>query len=159
MLHLPFVFAKNKPEDVIKSTENKLETFIIKDSLLTIPSVKAENIISNIYDSLRLNLIGLSHQAFQIAMQGFDYLTKAGKFTNDRIISIVDFSQPSFKKRLFVIDLDKMKVLFNTYVAHGINSGTEYANQFSNNPNSNKNAFTPAGLFSANNKSFPSRHL
>ena len=140
MLHLPFVFAKNKPEDFRKPAENKLETFTPRDSMLTLTPVNTENIVSNIYDSLRLNLMGLSQQAFEIAMQGFDYLSKAGKLANDKIISIVDFSQPSSKKRLFVIDLEKMEVLFNTYVAHGINSGKEYANRFSNSPESNKSS-------------------
>ena len=59
---------------------------------------------------------------------------------NDNIISIVDFSMPSSKKRLFVIDLDHFKVLFNTYVAHGAKSGAAIANQFSNTPESNKSS-------------------
>jgi len=140
MLHLPFVFAKYKPVEVFRPTENKLETFTTKDSIPALTPVNTDNIVSDIYDSLRLNLIGLSHQAFQMAMQGFDYLSKAGKIANDNIISIVDFSQPSSKKRLFIIDLEKREVLFNTYVAHGINSGKEYANQFSNKPESNKSS-------------------
>jgi hypothetical protein len=36
-----------------------------------------------------------------------------------------------------VIDLQNLKLLFNTYVAHGRNSGKEFANKFSNNPESN----------------------
>jgi hypothetical protein len=96
--------------------------------------------IAGIYDSLRLNFMGLSKQAFQIAIEGFEYLIKAGKLTNDKIISIVDFSLPSSKKRLFIIDLDKKRVLFNTYVAHGVNSGKEFANSFSNIPESNKSS-------------------
>ena len=124
----------------MKPAENKLETFIPKNLAFTISSVNTENIIADIYDSLRLNLMGLPQQAFKIAMQGFNYLATAGKLTNNKIISIVDFSQPSSKKRLFVIDLQKKKILFNTYVAHGVNSGKEYASQFSNLPESNKSS-------------------
>ena len=119
---------------------NKQEVFTGKDSTLLIAPITTGNIAQGIYDSLRLNLMGLSQQAFQCAMQGFDYLLKAGKITNDKIISIVDFSQPSYKKRLFVIDLEKYKVVFNTYVAHGVNSGKEYAEQFSNRPESNQSS-------------------
>jgi hypothetical protein len=140
MLHLPFVFAKYRPLEAFRPTENKLETFTTKDSIPALSPVNTENIVSDIYDSLRLNLIGLSHQAFEMAMQGFNHLTKTGKITNDKIISIVDFSQPSNKKRLFVIDLDNYKVVFNTYVAHGVNSGKEFANQFSNTAESNKSS-------------------
>ncbi len=102
--------------------------------------LEPSNILASVYDSLRLNLCGLSQQAFQYAMQGFDYLVKGGKISNSKILSIIDFSQPSNKKRLFIIDLDNYKVLFNTYVAHGMNSGKEYASQFSNNPESNKSS-------------------
>jgi len=130
VLHMPFVFAKSKPVSTINPDEKKHELFVASPtSLLTVNTAPVH---ISVYDSLRLNLMGLSQQAFQYAMQGFDYLLKAGKITNNRIISIVDFSQPSNKKRLFVIDLDKYKVVFNTYVAHGVNSGKEFAQQFSN---------------------------
>jgi hypothetical protein len=55
-----------------------------------------------------------------------------GKLLNDSIISIIDFSQPSNKKRLFVLDLKNYKILFNTLVAHGRNTGREMASYFSN---------------------------
>ncbi len=46
----------------------------------------------------------------------------------------------SVKKRLFVIDIKNYKILYNTYVAHGRNSGTEYAKEFSNDPDSYKSS-------------------
>ena len=140
LLHFPFVFAKNRPAVALKPQPVRVETAVINDSSLAIVKTNTEHTISSVYDSLRLNLMGLSQQAFEYAMKGFDYLVKAGKVTNDRILSIVDFSQPSSKKRLFVIDLNNYKVVFNTYVAHGMNSGKEYANQFSNVPESNKSS-------------------
>jgi hypothetical protein len=84
------------------------------------------------YDSLSLDLKGLSREAFDYAREGFSKLVEEGKLVNDSIISIVDFSLPSSKKRLFVIDLKNYKVLFNTLVAHGRNSGREFAKTFSN---------------------------
>ena len=139
LLHLPFVFAKNKPVE-IESMTLKIENHLPTDSLLNMAKAKIQNTASSLYDSLRLNLMGLSKQAFEYAMQGFDYLVQNGKLNNDKLISIVDFSQPSSKKRLFVIDLDKSKVVFNTYVAHGINSGTASATRFSNRPESNESS-------------------
>ena len=38
------------------------------------------------------------------------------------------------RKRLYIIDVEAMKLLINTYVAHGRNSGSEYAKSFSNKP-------------------------
>ena len=89
---------------------------------------------SGVYDSLQLNALGLSKQAFDYAIKGLNFLRSAGKLANDSIISIVDFSLSSSKKRLFVIDIKNYKVLYNTYVAHGRNSGDEYAKEFSNDP-------------------------
>jgi len=141
VLHIPFVFAKTKPGHEGKPAMPRIETTLPGDSLslLTIKS-KLEHTISSMYDSLRLNLMGLSQQAFEYAIKGFNCLVKSGKVTNDKIISIIDFSQPSSKKRLFVIDLDNYAVLFNTYVAHGVNSGKASAEQFSNTPESNKSS-------------------
>jgi hypothetical protein len=136
ILHIPFVFAKTKTASIIQPEEKKLELFVNSGS----PLLAVGPVHTNVYDSLRLNLMGLSQQAFQYAMQGFDYLLKAGKISNDKIISIVDFSQSSNKKRLFVIDLNNYKVVFNTYVAHGVNSGKEFAHQFSNRAESFKSS-------------------
>lgn len=48
------------------------------------------------------------------------------------MLSIADFSQPSTKKRLYIMDIAAGKLLCNTYVAHGKNSGELYANFFDN---------------------------
>ncbi len=88
--------------------------------------------IKSVYDSLHLSLKGLSQQAFDFAKQGLQKLVEEGKLFNDSIISIVDFSLPSNQKRLFVLDIKNYKVLFNTLVAHGKNTGREVATSFSN---------------------------
>ena len=89
-----------------------------------------------LYSSLKLDSLQLSMEAFNYGLQGYRELMEKGEIKNDHIISIVDFSLPSTKKRLFVIDLDKGKLLFNTFVSHGRNSGTDMATRFSNDLNS-----------------------
>ncbi|HKO79042.1 MAG TPA: murein L,D-transpeptidase catalytic domain family protein [Chitinophagaceae bacterium] len=86
----------------------------------------------SVYDSLQLNLSGLSREAFDNAKKGWEKLSGEGKLNNQSVIAIVDFSQPSTKKRLYVLDMENYKVLFNTLVAHGRNSGKEWAKSFSN---------------------------
>jgi hypothetical protein len=95
---------------------------------------------TSLYDSLQLNQMNLSRNAFNFAMEGYKKLEASGKLNKDNLISIVDFSLPSSRKRFFVIDLKKKEVVYNTYVAHGRNSGKEMANQFSNEPESNKSS-------------------
>ena len=92
------------------------------------------------YKMWQLGSAGLSEAAFSYAMKGFDYLSKANLVAKKNIISIVDFSQPSTKKRLYIIDVISGRILFNTWVAHGRNSGNEYAEQFSNLPESHQSS-------------------
>lgn len=128
LIHLPFVFAKIKPGSK-PAPENSLGV-----------SAALKNMYSPVYDSLKLDRLGLSKAAYDYAIRGFNYLLSSGKVLNDKIISIVDFSLPSGKKRLFILDLKNCSVLFNTYVAHGKNSGKDFANQFSNNDQSYKSS-------------------
>ncbi|HEY0272001.1 MAG TPA: murein L,D-transpeptidase catalytic domain family protein [Chitinophaga sp.] len=93
-----------------------------------------------IYDGLQLNAMGLSEGAFFSAVEGLRLLIEEGKLQNDSIISIVDFSLPSTEKRLFIIDLYHQRLLFNTLVSHGRNSGENTATSFSNKPNSFKSS-------------------
>jgi hypothetical protein len=93
-----------------------------------------------IYDSLHLDELGLNPKVFRMALKGMERLRKSGKLTNDRILSIVDFSQPSVQKRLYVIDMENCVLLYNTLVAHGMKSGKEKAISFSNKPSSHKSS-------------------
>jgi hypothetical protein len=128
LLHLPFVFGSGKPVRV------STETFIEASAKIT---MKAEFKFSILYDSLQLDTLGLSRQAFIEGLKGYEYLRSNGKLSNENVLTIADFSLPSNEKRLFVIDMDNYNVLYNTYVAHGRNSGREFANRFSNSLRSN----------------------
>lgn|SRR3990167_1443205 len=56
------------------------------------------------------------------------------------ILTVIDYSKPSTEKRLWVFDINKGEELFNTWVAHGKNSGSLEASSFSNNPGSLKSS-------------------
>ena len=103
---------------------------ILKDSTDTIPVLSESN---SIYDKLNLGIKGLSRSAFDYALSGFEKLKATGKLRRENILTIIDFTKPSNQKRLFVIDVASLKLLFNSYVAHGQNSGKEMAESFSNN--------------------------
>ena len=63
---------------------------------------------------------------------------KAHSTYNQRYTILIDMHMNSGKKRLFVYDLDSMKVVSSGLVAHGSGSNTEYRDSlvFSNVPNS-----------------------
>ncbi len=127
MVHMPCVIPVSNGMGI-----NKL-AFKLKASSIS------ENIISSveiIYDSLHLSTAGLSQPAFEYAVKGYEYLKQHGKLQNQRVLTIIDFTRPSSQKRLFILDVENYKLLFNTYVAHGQNTGKEFANRFSNKPDS-----------------------
>jgi len=93
-----------------------------------------------LYENLHLADLQLSQEAYALAVRGFKKMMSLGALHNTDILSIVDFSLPSNKKRLFIIDMASGSLLFNTYVAHGRNSGKAMANSFSNHASSFKSS-------------------
>jgi hypothetical protein len=135
LIHLSFGFAKNTSHmarQLFSAGDSVIHA--TSDSLFFSPEIKS------VYDSLQLNLRGLSREAYDYAKKGLEQLAAQGRIMNQSIISIVDFSLPSTEKRLFVIDLNHYKILFNTLVAHGRNSGKEMAFAFSNQHSSYKSS-------------------
>ncbi len=133
LLHLPFAFGK---KTVIRNFPAPLEKKLNK----SVDSVSLITSFHSVYDSLHLAASGLNKKAFELARNGFFKMLKQGKVENDSVISIVDFSQPSNNKRFYVVDVKNYKVLFNTLVSHGRNSGKLWAQSFSNKPSSYKSS-------------------
>jgi hypothetical protein len=112
----------------------------VKDSASVADTLNAVHRFSGLYNQMNLDSLGLSQDAFNYGIQGYMDLVSNGALNKDHILSIVDFSLPSSKKRLFIIDVMSGKLLFNTFVSHGRNSGQEMATQFSNDINSFKSS-------------------
>jgi hypothetical protein len=93
-----------------------------------------------IYSHMELEKEGLSEKAFEYAWRGYHNLVKQGSIRNTSVLSICDFSQSSCSRRMYVLDLRHEKLLYRTYVAHGQNSGSEYAESFSNEEDSYKSS-------------------
>jgi hypothetical protein len=109
---------------------------------------------SNLYQAFDLQEIGLTKKAFEAALKGYYYLLDHHWLNKTNILSICDMSQSSKNKRLYILDMDQRTVLMNTYVAHGRNSGAEFARSFSNNPSSHKSSlgfYITQGTYVGNN--------
>jgi hypothetical protein len=89
-----------------------------------------------LYASLDLEKYNLSREAFDWAWSGYQKLLQQNRIGNSQYLTICDFSQSSRQKRFYLIDLTRERLILNTYVAHGRNSGGEFATRFSNNPKS-----------------------
>jgi hypothetical protein len=93
----------------------------------------------------------ISYEIFNNAIQGYQQIDNLHK---KNIISIIDFSKPSTEKRFFVIDIENKQLKYECFVAHGKNSGDNYAKSFSNRSESLESSlgfFLTAETFSGDN--------
>lgn len=116
-------FTTSEPTKVVESSKILAENNV---------AMSAEAKALNVYESLKSNNLALPKlESFSRALIGFYELKKQGVITKD-ILTLVDFSLSSNLKRLWVIDLSTNTILYNSLVAHGRNSGDEFAKNFSN---------------------------
>lgn len=109
---------------------------------------------ANLYLAFDLEDLGLTKKAFEYALKGYYYLLDHHWLNKSNILSICDLSQSSRNKRLYILDMDQKTVLVNTYVAHGRNSGGEFARSFSNSISSHKTSlgfYVTQGTYYGNN--------
>lgn len=101
----------------------------------------SQNPAEEIYKELQFTDEKLNFEVFEKAFLGFQNLKKSRKLVpSAKLLSICDFSLSSNRKRLWVIDLDEKKILFNTLVAHGKGTGEEFATSFSNTEDSHQSS-------------------
>ena len=98
------------------------------------------------YDDLNTKLQNLSRKAPQLNKNVLKLALTAYKNASDKgavkkpVLTVIDYSLPSNKQRMWVFDLRKERLLYNTFVAHGKNSGTNTAKNFSNKESSKQSS-------------------
>jgi hypothetical protein len=129
-----FLFSFSKADNVERVQAKNVAVRLQSDSASKL------NKADKIYDSIGLAKAGLSKVAFDYAMKGYQTLLAQGKILNQKYLTIVDFTKSSRQKRFFLLDIQNYKLVLNTFVAHGKNTGVDMAEQFSNAPESNKSS-------------------
>lgn len=104
--------------------------------------IHMEKYIRNVYEDINFDKNNeLSYDVFRKGLIGYINLRREGKLSDDKnVFTICDFSIASTQKRMWILDLKQKKVLLNTYVAHGQGTGDNYANKFSNLPESHQSS-------------------
>ena len=92
-----------------------------------IPSVTRTDEATELYHSMNLEGV-VNKQAFRLAVAGYQKIADRKR----DILTLIDFSKPSTEQRLYVFDMKQHKMLYSSVVAHGRNSGNNYATSFSN---------------------------
>ncbi len=86
---------------------------------------------SELYQNMNLTN-KISYDTFTKALIGYNQI----KVKKEGLIVIIDYNKPSVEKRFYVLDLYKQKILYETLVSHGKNSGKNRTLVFSNNRHS-----------------------
>ena len=118
------------------SEEMDKEKFVKTDSLSGFIShdhaKEVASLTSELFQNTSLISAGLPKKTLELSLQGYLNLIGQGDFKKTDLLSIVDLSQSSRKKRFYLIDVKQSKLLVNTYVSHAKNSGADIATDFSN---------------------------
>ncbi|WP_397456604.1 murein L,D-transpeptidase catalytic domain family protein [Pseudomonas versuta] len=104
----------------------------------------AANISSpGLYNSLAQAAPELNPQALKSALSAMQCAVSNGASPAQNL-AVIDYSQPSTARRLWIFDLRKKTLVLRDLVAHGQKSGENFATQFSNNEGSHQSSL---GLF------------
>ncbi|MGH8531040.1 MAG: murein L,D-transpeptidase catalytic domain family protein [Nevskiales bacterium] len=90
-------------------------------------SVRAE---SPLWQSLAQVAPKADPAVIRLAVEAMNCAQKSGEQHATRL-AVIDYSRPSTEARMWIFDLDSRKLLFKELVAHGRNSGDNYAVSFS----------------------------
>lgn len=91
-------------------------------------------------NNLHLSAPKLNVQVLRLALKAYSKVEKEGLVKNPTL-TVIDYSLPSNKQRMWVFNMRNQRLLYKTYVAHGKNSGQGAdAKQFSNTKDSKKSS-------------------
>jgi len=95
-----------------------------------------DNYAQDLYKEL--NDTNLKFEAFDYALKGYLKLATKNELQNSDFLTIIDMSLSSNSNRFFIINIKDKKIIHQSRVAHGQNTGLEYAQKFSNTINSHQ---------------------
>ena len=117
-----------------KTNQTSLSSTGCKPNLLIHPTSTPEEMVQH----TKWLTHWFQQESFHLNNQVIDYLVSILQYAytqpieHSNILTLIDYSKPANEKRLWVFDLNTQKLLFYTYVSHGLKSGTLESNYFSN---------------------------
>lgn len=98
-------------------------------------AVEAKSECRQLYEDMGLEGT-VDYTAFEQAYEGYSEIEDRTK----DIITLIDFTKPSTEERLYILDVSNRRMVLKSHVAHGRNSGDNYATSFSNVSGSHKSS-------------------
>jgi hypothetical protein len=104
----------------------------------------AADVVPSMVDVAAATAAGVSSEVLNLALGAIQCATSSGDIDAPPTLTLIDYSKPSVEPRLWVFDLTNGKLLFSELVAHGRNTGENFATAFSDTLNSRQSSI---GLF------------
>ncbi|MCB9196016.1 MAG: murein L,D-transpeptidase catalytic domain family protein [Flavobacteriales bacterium] len=82
----------------------------------------------------------LFFKPYHLALKGYFDLLSKNLLRNPDYLTIVDMTKSSNVARMFIIDTQTWQIIHKSLVAHGMNTGEEYAETFSNEEHSHQSS-------------------
>lgn len=100
--------------------KNRLETIITIDAKFI-----NNNPLNRKYDLPSTDILNY-------ALSGYQRILNKKDLSEDKPLTVIDYSLPSTQKRLWVIEMESGEIIHHGFVSHGRNSGELTAKKFSN---------------------------
>ena len=140
ILYIQLIFSGNMPEKISASIP------------VTSCTASLDSVCSSYFGLLKSHESKPDYEVFKKAFTGFLDLKAENKIIKN-ILTVIDFSKSANQERMWIIDMVKMEVEYLSLVAHGKNSGVEYASHFSNTNSSLQSSlgfYVTGGIFYSN---------
>lgn len=131
------LFSSSTPQATLPTTKVTQES---KASITKVTAPKAPIVTVSQDTNRQLQHLSqkapkLNKKVLQLALTAYNKASAKGSVKKP-MLTVIDYSLPSNKQRMWIFDLRKERLLYNTYVAHGRNSGMDIPRHFSNQPSS-----------------------
>ena len=118
--------------------------FGLMEKAQAVSAEKQEPTKPSTFKALKANLSrkikGLDKNALDAGLKAYLCATNVHNTAPKKYLTIVDYSKPSSQKRMFIIDMQRGKLISSQLVAHGQNTGGRLATKFSNKDGSHQSS-------------------
>ena|SRR3990167_3148663 len=119
----------------MQSIFNIISAALLSSGLISSTPITKPNTVKQQVQHLSQKAPELNKKVLQLALTAYHTAAINGTVKKS-VLTVIDYSLPSSKQRMWIFDVNKERLLYNTYVAHGKNSGMDVPNHFSNQSNS-----------------------